>query len=168
MSDDIAVSRRIGAPAHALFRLLTDPARHPSLDGSGMLRGAVSDAPITAVGDVFVIRMYYVEHGDYEMDNHVVGFVPDRHLAWEPRPGRGHPDLAVPDGGGWHHRWAYDLAPAGPAATVVTETYNCARVPPGVRAGMDDGRIWIAAMTETLRRLDAAATRTAGSAPGSR
>jgi hypothetical protein len=119
MSDDIAVSRRIGAPAHALFRLLTDPARHPSLDGSGMLRGAVSDAPITAVG-------------------------------------------------GWHHRWAYDLAPAGPAATVVTETYNCARVPPGVRAGMDGGRIWIAAMTETLRRLDAAATRTAGSAPGSR
>jgi hypothetical protein len=45
MTDDeyqpVAVSRRVCAPAHGIFQVLADPVRHPELDGSGMLRGAV-------------------------------------------------------------------------------------------------------------------------------
>ena len=33
------------------------------MDGSGMVRGSLSDTSVSAVGDVFVIKMYYVEHG---------------------------------------------------------------------------------------------------------
>ena len=160
MSDDIRVSRRIAAPAASIFDVLADPARHLEIDGSDMLRGAAPGGPITSVGDVFVMRMYFVEHGDYEMRNHVVDFERDRRIAWEPRPGVGHPDEHARDDHGWHHRWAYALVPDGPAATVVTEIYDCSRVPAEGRADMDGGRIWIPGMTETLHRLAAACETT--------
>lgn len=152
-----AASRRIAAPAGRIFRVLADPRRHPELDGSGMLRGAVTEAPVTGVGDVFVMRMFYVKLGDYESNNHVVGFEQDRHLAWEPEAGAGHPSAGAPDAR-WGHRWIFDLVPDGPSATVVTESYDCSRAPAEERAQMQDGRVWIEDMRRTLERLDALCT----------
>jgi hypothetical protein len=155
MTDDeyvpVAVSRRIAAPAGAIFQILADPVRHIELDGSGMLRGAVTRSPVTRVGDVFVMRMYFEALGDYEMNNHVVEFERDRRIGWEPESGNGHRDA----GGRWGHRWSYELTPDGPDATVVTETYDCSRAPADERAGMRDGKVWLEAMAETLERLDA-------------
>jgi hypothetical protein len=95
MTDDgyqpVAVSRRICAPVHDIFQVLANPVRHPEFDGSEMLRGAVSTAVISRVEDVFVMKMYYSEIGDYEMNNHVVEYEPDRRIGWEPECGRGHP-----------------------------------------------------------------------------
>jgi hypothetical protein len=149
----VAVSRRIGASAGDIFRILTDPGRHLDLDGSGMLRGAVSDAVVSGIGDVFVTKMYYSKHGDYEMNNHVVVFEPNRRIGWEPEAGRGHPDEGAPDAR-WGHRWIYDLVPDGPDSTIVTEIYDCSAASADERASMDDGRIWIEGMATTLRRLD--------------
>jgi uncharacterized protein YndB with AHSA1/START domain len=159
MSDDqskpVEVSRRIGAPAAAVFRILTDPRTHTSLDGSGMLRGAVSAELVSGVGDVFTMRMFNSQLGDYEMNNHVVEFVPDRRIGWEPAAGLGHPD-ASDDGADarWGQRWIFDLAPDGPDATVVTEIYDCSAVPAEAQAEMDGGRIWIEGMARTLERLE--------------
>jgi hypothetical protein len=145
----VSVSRRIEATAGAIFTLLAHPDRHPEFDGSEMLRpGATNDA-IAAVGDVFVTKMYFEAMGDYEMYNRIVAFEPDRCIAWEP----GNPDL---DTNG--SRWRFDLAPDGPNATVVTETYDCSASPESVRQAVDDGRAWLTAMTETLERLDQLAT----------
>jgi hypothetical protein len=153
-STPIAVSRRIGASARDIFRILTDPVRHIEFDGSGMLRGAATTAPICGVGDVFVMRMYYVEHGDYEMNNHVVEYEPDRRVGWEPEAGRGHPASGSGDTGGrWGHRWIYELTPDGPDATVVTELYDCSRAPASERADMQDGAVWVQAMADSLDRL---------------
>jgi hypothetical protein len=149
----VAVSRRIAAPAAEIFEILADPKRHLEMDGSGMLRGAVSDAVVTGMGDVFVMSMYYSEHGDYEMNNHVVEYERDRRIGWEPVAGRGHPDDATAEAR-WGHRWIFDLAPDGPDATVVTEIYDCSRTPADESASIDEGRIWIDAMTQTLERLD--------------
>jgi hypothetical protein len=151
--DAVAVSRRIAAPAAEIFAILADPKRHMAMDGSGMLRGAVSDVAVTGVGDVFVMSMYYSEHGDYEMNNHVVEYQRDRRIGWEPVAGRGHPDDATAEAR-WGHRWIFDLAPDGPDATVVTEIYDCSRTPADESASIDEGRIWIDAMTQTLKRLD--------------
>ncbi|GAB4106316.1 hypothetical protein GCM10028790_53350 [Micromonospora taraxaci] len=155
--EPVAVSRRIAAPAADIFRILADPRRHTELDGSGMLRGAVSDRPIGAVGDVFVMRMYYSPYGDYEMNNHVVEYEVNRRIGWTPEPGRGHPDTApgATPLRRWGHRWAFELIPDGPAATIVTETYDCSPLPADERAAMDDGRSWITSMTATLERLEA-------------
>jgi hypothetical protein len=151
----VTVSRRIGAPASDIFAILTDPVRHLDLDGSEMLRGAVTTARITGVGDVFVMRMYVPALGDYEMNNHVVEYEPDRRIGWEPEAGRGHPGEG---GGRWGHRWSYQLTPVGPKKTVVTEIYDCSRAPAEERQGMDDGKVWIESMAETLARLDKLST----------
>ena len=166
MSDEhipVEVSRRIEAPAADIFGILADPKRHVALDGSGMLRAAATKAVVTAVGDVFVMKMYYPHLGDYEMNNHVVEYEPDRRIGWEPEAGRGHPS-ATPDGADparWGQRWSYQLTPDGPDATIVTEIYDCSQAPPDERAGMDNGRVWIESMTKTLERLDALCTRPA-------
>jgi hypothetical protein len=41
----------------------------------------------------------------------------------------------------------------------VTEIYDCSRAPAEERVGMEDGKIWIEAMTATLERLDALCAR---------
>ena len=170
MADDeyqpVAVSRRISAPAHDIFQVLANPARHQEFDGSGMLRGPVSPAMISGAGDVFVMKMYFSELGNYEMNNHVVEYEQDRRIGWEPEAGRGHPD-AAPDGSElarWGHRWSYQLTPDGPDATVVTEIYDCSRAPEEDRAEMDNGNIWAEGMHQTLERLDQLCTSQPGAA----
>jgi hypothetical protein len=159
----VEVSRRIGAPASEIFRILADPGRHSDLDGSGMLRGAASSTVISGVGDVFVMKMHYPALGDYEMNNHVVEYELDRRIGWEPAAGRGHPRSSE---NRWGHRWSYELTPDGPHATVVTEIYDCSRAPEEERAGMDNGNGWIETMTKTLERLEGLCTTPSGGAEG--
>jgi hypothetical protein len=144
----VAVSRRIEAPASSIFRILADPRRHRDLDGSGMVRDAVSQEVVSGVGDVFMMKMYLERIGDYETKNHVVAYELDRRIGWEPesraRPG---------------HRWIFELAPDGPNATVVTEIYDCSRAPEDRRAAVEQGRIWLDAITRTLARLDELCTK---------
>ena len=156
----VRVSRRIAAPAADIFQVLANPRRHLEIDGSGMLRGAVSDAVVMGVGAVFTMRMYYSEYGDYEMDNHVVEFEQDRRIGWEPWAGRGHPDTAPNSTAEarWGHVWSYELIPDGPDATIVTEIFDCSRAPEEERGDIDDGKIWVESMAETLERLDRACT----------
>jgi hypothetical protein len=156
----VKVSRRISAPAEMIFRVLSDPGRHMELDGSGMLRGTVTTTPISGVGDVFIMKMYVSQLGDYEMNNHVVEYELDRRIGWEPEAGRGHPEAAAQASEGrWGHRWSYVLVPDGPGATIVTEIYDCSRLPADARLNIDDGEIWAEDMARTLKRLDTACTR---------
>jgi uncharacterized protein YndB with AHSA1/START domain len=164
MPDDayqpVIVSRRISAPAHDIFEVLANPAQHLELDGSGSLRGAVSARMISGIGDVFVMRMHFPHLGDYEMNNHIVEYEQDRRIGWEPEAGRGHPATA---GGAkpsrWGQRWSYQLTPDGPDATVVSEIYDCSRVPEEERAEMDNGNVWAESMARTLERLEALCAR---------
>jgi hypothetical protein len=143
----VVMSRRIQAEAGAIFEILADPRRHTDLDGSGMLRGALTDSVVTGVGDVFVLKMYLERLGDYEMANHVVEFEVGRRITWEPQ----RHDIDLPHSG---HRWGFELAPDGPGATVVTEIFDCSRWSPDDRVAIDFGRIWVEAMATTLERLD--------------
>ena len=164
--EPITVSRRIGSPASVIFRVLADPAGHRDLDGSGMLQGVVSGSRISGVGDVFVMKMYFTELGEYEMNNHVVEYEPDRRIGWEPEAGRGHPD-AAPEAerqARWGQRWSFELTPDGPDATIVTEIFDCSRVPEDERADIDNGTIWVDSMTLTLERLDRLCARQPGTA----
>jgi hypothetical protein len=160
MTDDyepVKVSKRIAAPPSCVFAILADPTKHIELDGSGMLRGAVTTGPLSGVGDVFTMRMFFSKFGDYEMNNHVVEFEPNRLIAWEPEAGRGHPNAGPPGlpENRWGHRWIFELAPDGPDATIVTEIYDCSRAPQEEREDMDNGRVWMEAMTSTLKNLEA-------------
>jgi hypothetical protein len=164
--EPITASRRIGSPAAEIFQILADPVRHRDLDGSGMLQELVSGGTISGVGDVFVMRMYFTELGYYEMNNHVVEYEADRRIGWEPEAGRGHPN-AVPEAerqARWGQRWSFELTPDGPDATIVTEIFDCSRVPEDERADIDNGNIWVESMARTLERLDELCTSQPGAA----
>jgi uncharacterized protein YndB with AHSA1/START domain len=160
----VEVSRRIEAPAALIFRILADPQRHMDFDGSGMLRGAVLDRPISDVGDTFTMKMHRLGD-DYLMLNYVVEFEPDRRIVWEPAPGdpsRAEDDdpskVGIPAG----YRWGYFLTPDGDDATVVTEVFDYGTVKEEIRQSLlSDGGAWIngsntvlESMTATLERLE--------------
>jgi hypothetical protein len=154
------VSRTIAAPAARIFEILVNPQRHVDLDGSKMLRGAVSDEMITGVGDIFSMRMHLAEIGDYVMMNYVVEFELNRRIGWEPAPGDavasedGEYPIGVPAG----HRWSFELIPDGPDTTVVTEIFDCSSAPEELREATNNGATWIESMEETLARLDSLCT----------
>jgi hypothetical protein len=142
----VEVSRRIGAPAALIFKILASPQRQVEFDGSGMLRGPVLDRPISGVGETFTMKMHRLGD-DYLMVNYVVEFEPDRRIFWEPAPGdasRAEGDdrakVGIPAG----YRWGYILTPDGDHATVVTEVFDYGTVTEEIRQSLlRDGGTWI-------------------------
>jgi uncharacterized protein YndB with AHSA1/START domain len=158
MAEQVSESRRINAPASAVFRILADPALHPGVDGSGMLREAVDLVPLRKVGDTFRMRMRNDEMGDYVMVNYVVEYDQDRRIGWEPEMHEAsRPEDAPEIGVRAQHRWTYELTPDG-EGTVVTETYDCALAPEWLRNAVKGGERWRRAMTISLENLEAQCT----------
>jgi hypothetical protein len=148
-----SVSRRIGAPAGQLFGLLADSANHALIDGSGMVRGPAPAVTVAAAGDVFMINMHNDNDGDYQVRNVVVDYVPGRRLVWapmSPEPGPLEPDVLDPV----RYEWGYEFTPDGPAATVVTEIFDCRRAPDDLRVRLRDGESWRDAMVASLVKLE--------------
>ena len=86
-SDRASATRRIAAPASAVFAIVADPVGHVAVDGSGMLESAPDARPLTHVGDTFAMRMDREPLGDlpigkYEVRNTVTRLVPDRLVEW--------------------------------------------------------------------------------------
>jgi hypothetical protein len=160
----VEVSRRIEAPVTLIFEILANPQRHMDFDGSGMLRGPVTNSPISGVGDTFTMKMNRLGD-DYLMLNYVVEFEPDRRVFWEPAPGdpsraegNDPSKVGIPAG----YRWGYVLTPDGDDATVVTEVFDCGPLPEDL---LSDGGVWINgtnsvldSMTASLERLEKIST----------
>ena len=160
----VEVSRRIEAPATRIFKILANPHRHLDFDGSGMLRGAVLDRPISNVGDTFTMKMHRLGD-DYLMLNYVVEFEQDRRIFWEPAPADASraedndpSKVGIPAG----YRWGYILDPDGDNATFVTEVFDCGPLPEDL---LSDGGAWIngtnsvsESMTASLKRLQKIST----------
>ena len=87
-SDRVEASRRICAPAHTIFLVVSDPARHVDIDGSGMLQAAPDARPLTEVGQTFDMDMDRRPLGDipnmaeYKVRYTVTRLIPDRHIEW--------------------------------------------------------------------------------------
>jgi hypothetical protein len=86
-SERLGVSRRISAPAGRIFALVSDPAMHVEIDGSGMLEAAPDAKPMTKPGDSFTMNMDREPLGDvpmgkYTVLNTVTKIVPDQLFEW--------------------------------------------------------------------------------------
>ncbi|TDV57284.1 uncharacterized protein YndB with AHSA1/START domain [Actinophytocola oryzae] len=104
----ISLSRTVAAPAGQIFDLLADPARHPELDGSGSVRGSLSQGPRRlSLGARFGMRMRLGL--PYTIQNTVVEFEEGRLIAWRHFSG---------------HRWRWQLTDLGDGRTEVTETFD--------------------------------------------
>ncbi len=131
MTDDtLSAATVVDAPVEAVFAVLTDPARHAAIDGTGWVRESLDREPLSAAGQVFRMSMYHPNHpdGEYQMANRVQVFDPPRTISWEPGYDAGDGTLGF---GGWI--WRYDLEPAGPESTTVTLTYDWSAVPEDTR-----------------------------------
>ena len=118
----ITVQRTIDASAKDIFEVLTNPERHAELDGSGFVRSDEKTDRIQAVGDVFTMNMHHESQGgDYQRENHVVAFVPNKVVGWKTAPAGTEPP-------GWE--WLWELQDQGSDATEVTLSYDWSAVPP--------------------------------------
>jgi uncharacterized protein YndB with AHSA1/START domain len=150
----VSVTKTIEAPAERVFAILADPATHHVLDGSGMLRPGVEAAAVSGVGSVFVMAMHNDEMGEYEMANHVVEYEQDRRIAWQPvLASASRPEDVEEIGNSAHQVWGYELAPAGPGATEVTEFFDCSQSPEWLRNAVQGGERWRESMVATLDNL---------------
>ncbi len=116
----ITVSRTIDAPAPEIFDVLTLPARHREIDGSGFVVSDDRTDRITGVGQVFRMNMTG-DHmgGDYQTENHVTGYDKNSLLAWRTAPAGTEP-------AGWE--WMWELKADGSDSTEVTLTYDWDKV----------------------------------------
>ncbi|GAB47701.1 SRPBCC family protein [Mobilicoccus pelagius] len=122
MTDEkkITVSRTIDASPQDVWAVISNPARHAEIDGSGQIVSDEKTDRITANGQVFTMNMNAPHMGgDYQTDNHVTGFDENRLLAWQTAPAGTEPK-------GWE--WMYELTPEGPDATQVQLTYDWSKV----------------------------------------
>ena len=156
-NESLEASIIIAAPAEAVFAVLTDPASHPAIDGTGWVSKALDTAPLTHSGQIFRMAMYHANHpdGTYEVANRVATFEPPRAISWE--PGQDVAGDEEPQVGGWI--WRYDLAPRDQSGTEVTLTYDWSAVPPSVREYITFPPFPVDHLTNSLRHLAELATR---------
>ncbi|SEO60341.1 SRPBCC family protein [Trujillonella endophytica] len=121
MAERVSVTRRIPASAAAVFAVVSDPAGHVRIDGSGMLVAAPDAAPPTAVGDTFEMDMDRTPLGDlpgvtaYRTLNTVTAYEPGRRFEWS---------VTVPGRPPIGYVWGYLVEPAGEGASDVTSYFD--------------------------------------------
>lgn len=125
----IEVTRFIAAPPGEIFSLLCQPDGHVRIDASGMLMSA-EGAPVTGVGDTFVVHMDRealndIQLGKYSVTIRITAFEPDREIAWTIE----HPLIDPPIG----HVYGYRLEPAD-SGSLVTSYYDWSTVHEAHRA----------------------------------
>lgn len=123
MTDDdrsLTATRTVDLPPDRLFAVLADPHRHPELDGSGFVQSVDDAEVITGTGQKFRMNMSGPHMGgDYQTDNHVVGYEENRLLAWKTAPAGTEPP-------GW--QWVWELEGEDADRTRVSLTYDWSAV----------------------------------------
>jgi uncharacterized protein YndB with AHSA1/START domain len=116
-SNVFTVERQIRASPEVIFDVLADPSKHPLIDGSGMLQGAVNGSEVTrlALGVTFGMSM---KMGiGYSTVSTVVEFEENRRIAWQTGPkGKLEPYVAG-------RIWRYALEPRDDG-TLVRESWD--------------------------------------------
>ena len=84
----VSVSKRVAAPTAKVWALVSDPAGHVQIDGSGMLQAPIDPKPITEAGQTFDIAMDRRPLGDipnmaeYTVRNTVTRIIPGQLFEW--------------------------------------------------------------------------------------
>jgi uncharacterized protein YndB with AHSA1/START domain len=113
------VERVLPASPDSIFALVADAARHPDIDGSGMVVRAKPGAPQRlSLGSTFGMSMKFGV--GYSMVNEVIEFEENRRIAWQARP----PGFWGRFVGG--RIWRYEFEPAD-GGTRVRESWDVSR-----------------------------------------
>src|SRR5580700_1053569 len=123
-AERLEVQRLIPAEPAAIFKVLSDPQGHVSIDSTGMLMDATGD-PVTAAGDTFVVHMDREALNDfplglYDVTVTITKFEKDREIAWTIL-GQIKPQIG--------HVYGYTLEPTD-GGTLVTSYYDWSNIDP--------------------------------------
>jgi uncharacterized protein YndB with AHSA1/START domain len=154
-TERIEMERTIKADPAAIFRVLSDPEGHVTIDSSGMLMSATGE-PVTAVGDTFVVHMDREALNDYPMGLYdvtvkITELVPDREIAWTIE-GQIKPQIG--------HVYGYRLEPVD-EGTLVTSYYDWSGIGDDWKAANIFPVIPESALRATLGILDRTVMRAA-------
>ena len=128
-ADRIAATRAVTATPAEVFLIVTDPAMHVEIDGSGMLESAPGAHRLQAPGDTFEMRMDRAPLGDRPMGkytslNTVTRIVPDALLEW---------NVGSRERGPYGHVYGWEITAVGPGETEVTNYCEWADIPEEAR-----------------------------------
>ena len=141
----VAATKRIAAPASRLFQIVSNPAGHVEIDGSGMLEAAPDAGPLTTVDQTFDMDMDRTPLADvpnmtkYKVRNTVTQIVPDRLLEW---------GVALADGPLVGHVYGWQIEPISDSECEVTNYCDWTNVPEERRSR----RTWPIVPVEMLER----------------
>jgi hypothetical protein len=157
VAERVSVTRRIPAPAAAIFAVVSDPAGQVRIDGSGMLVAAPDAVRPAAVGDSFEMDMDRTPLNDipgvtsYRTVNTVTAYVPDRQFEWNVTAGDRPPIGYV---------WGYLVEPVGESECDVTSYFDWSGLSPE-RKARSAGRMPLipeSTIAATLERLERVVT----------
>lgn len=154
-SDRVSATRRIAAPAGALFQIVSNPAGHVEIDGSGMLELAPDARQLTAVGDTFDMNMDRESLGDipemgkYQVRNTVTQLVPDRLIEWN-IGGKDRPPIG--------HVYGWELEPVNDSETDVTNYCDWTEIPEEIRSRRQWPIVPIEMLEQSVANLERIAT----------
>jgi uncharacterized protein YndB with AHSA1/START domain len=145
MSEErVTATRRIAAPATTIYAIVSDPAGHVRIDGSGMLDAAPDAKPLTAVGDTFDMAMDRTPLNDipglvkYSVRNTVTQIEPGRLVEWT---------IGAPDQPPLGHVYGWQLDEVDEGHTDVTNYCDWSNIVEALRAS---GRTWPIVPVEML------------------
>lgn len=145
-----SVTRTIAAPAADIFQIVTDPAKHVEIDGSGMLMAAPEATPMGAVGDSFIVNMDREPLGDiplgkYTVENTVTKFEPDSAFEW---------NVGAPGGPPFGHVYGYELSSVGDGTTEVTLYCDWTDVPQAFQEAAEWPIVPVEMLERSLENLE--------------
>ena len=154
-AEALSVTISVPASAGAVFAVLTDPASHALIDGTGWVCEPVDPEQLTQSGQVFRMGMYHPDHPDgrYTTANQVRRLDPSRAISWATgtEDAQGHLSF-----GGWI--WHYDLTPAADGGTQVRLTYDWSDATPQARKVLSFPPFGVDYLENSLRHLAGLAT----------
>lgn len=149
MSQRISVERVIDGTPAEIYAVVTDPAAHVQIDGSGMLVATPASRRVSAVGDTFTMEMDRAPLGDlpmgrYTVLNTITAIEPDRLVEWAVG-GEGRTPIG--------HVYGFLMEPVTEGTTRVTSYCDWSGVHPKLVGKIDFPVVPAAMMEQTLERL---------------
>jgi len=155
-TDRVSVTRRIAAPAHTIFQIVSRPAGHVEIDGSEMLEAAPDDRPLTSVGETFDMDMDRAPLGDipemgkYQVRNTVTQIVPDRLFEW----GVGAADRPM-----FGHVYGWQIEPVSDTECDVTNYCDWTNISEEMRSRRAWPIVPVEMLEKSVEKLERVATR---------